>query len=77
MRRTVRAIVTIGPIKFPDHVEVQALLLDQVDRLTGSGASSHPNPGTCGERVSPSVSLLWTMRNSRLREASLRSWARS
>ena len=36
MQQSVCAIVTVVPVKFPDRVEVQALLLNSSDRLAGT-----------------------------------------
>ena len=44
MRRTVRAIVTVVRVRFPDRVEAQALLLDVEDHLIGTGVIYSPEP---------------------------------
>jgi 3',5'-cyclic AMP phosphodiesterase CpdA len=44
MQIRVRAIVTVVPVKFPDRVEVQALLLDAEDRTTDTGLIYAPEP---------------------------------
>ncbi len=44
MQRSIRALVTIVPLRFPDRIEVQTLLLDSDDHLTSIGEIYAPEP---------------------------------